>query len=82
LKFFHVVKNIWSLRSEWEDELTIDGHSADVPFNSTIKFAFYIKKEKSSGRKFLFMKGAPERIWKRCNNVLKNGSADPMSEEW
>mmetsp|Transcript_19109 Transcript_19109/g.28577 ORF Transcript_19109/g.28577 Transcript_19109/m.28577 type:complete len:1099 (-) Transcript_19109:170-3466(-) len=46
-----------------------------LPFNSTNKFMFTISKmgEKSESDRVLWMKGAPERIWTRCDTILYEG---------
>ena len=47
------------------------GQLARMPFNSTVKFALTIVEQKTSDSDYcVYMKGAPERIWKYCSNVL------------
>ena len=52
-----------------------------IPFNSEIKFNLYIRDMNRDNKypttkeenMMLIMKGAPERILKRCNKILVNG---------
>jgi len=53
-----------------------------LPFNSTNKFMLHIcAMDNDYGKdRVLWMKGAPERIWKRCKYALKEGKAVPKEE--
>jgi sodium/potassium-transporting ATPase subunit alpha len=61
-----------------------------IPFNSEIKFNLYIrdmnKAEKHPKSKednlMLIMKGAPERILKRCGKILINGEEREFDQYW
>jgi sodium/potassium-transporting ATPase subunit alpha len=61
-----------------------------IPFNSEIKFNLYIrdmnKAEKHPKTKednlMLIMKGAPERILKRCGKILINGEEREFDQYW
>ena len=48
---------------------------AEIPFNSANKFALTIHNWQGNwdNNRVLMMKGAPERVWARCDNVLVGG---------
>lgn len=39
-------------------------------------------EDPNDNRHLLVMKGAPERILDRCNNILNNGTIEEMTDEW
>ena len=43
-----------------------------IPFSSDIKFNCFIRDMKDDGLS-IFLKGAPERVLKRCSKILVNG---------
>jgi sodium/potassium-transporting ATPase subunit alpha len=54
----------------------------EVPFNSDNKWALSIhKKPHKTGGLTLYMKGAPERVWKLCNQILTgaNEESEPIT---
>jgi len=53
---------------------------AEIPFNSTNKYQVSIHEV--DGKNHLVMKGAPERILKRCKTIWVNGKEEPLNEEW
>jgi len=53
---------------------------AEIPFNSTNKYQVSIHEVE--GKNHLVMKGAPERILKRCKTIWVNGKEEPLNEEW
>jgi sodium/potassium-transporting ATPase subunit alpha len=56
----------------------------EVPFNSDNKWYLSIhKKPHANGSLTLFLKGAPERVWKLCDRILtgNDGECVPMTEE-
>mmetsp|Transcript_13029 Transcript_13029/g.21358 ORF Transcript_13029/g.21358 Transcript_13029/m.21358 type:complete len:1194 (+) Transcript_13029:80-3661(+) len=52
----------------------------EIPFNSTNKWQLSIHKMEKDNRLILMMKGAPERIFDRCNSVMIDGEAVPIDE--
>jgi sodium/potassium-transporting ATPase subunit alpha len=57
----------------------------EIPFNSDNKWHLSIhKKPHSNGSLTLYIKGAPERVWKLCNRILvgQNGECVPLTEEY
>jgi sodium/potassium-transporting ATPase subunit alpha len=69
-----------------EDKLT----ECLIPFNSEIKFNLYIRDmnkdienpKRKEDNLMIIMKGAPERILKRCTNILINGEERPFDNYW
>lgn len=53
-----------------------------IPFNSTNKYQVDIIEPEDGGPHMLLMKGAPERIWKRCSTILVNGQQIPLDDSW
>ena len=55
---------------------------AEIHFNTTNKFHVTIHQSEDNSRHFIAMKGAPERLFKRCSTVLVDGVDQPINEEW
>merc|ERR1719449_256002 len=57
---------------------------AEIPFNSTNKFAVSIHETEDPNEKryLLVMKGAPERILERCSTIVVDGTERPLTQEW
>mmetsp|Transcript_875 Transcript_875/g.1102 ORF Transcript_875/g.1102 Transcript_875/m.1102 type:complete len:1011 (-) Transcript_875:34-3066(-) len=53
-----------------------------IPFNSANKYQVDIIDPEDGGPYVLLMKGAPERIWKRCSTILVNGQELPLDDNW
>ena len=57
----------------------------EIPFNSFKKYNLIIRnlvEENSENSFLLIMKGAPERIWGRCNKILVNGEVREITDYW
>merc|ERR1711962_219231 len=56
----------------------------EIPFNSTNKFQVSIHEtsDPDEKRALLVMKGAPERILKRCSTIVVEGTEKPLTHEW
>lgn len=54
----------------------------EIPFNSTNKYQVSIHEKIDGNGYILVMKGAPERIFERCNTILINGKDQPLDETW
>ena len=53
-----------------------------MPFNSTNKYALSIVKQEGSDHHWvIYIKGAPEKIWKFCNRILYEGKHKNIDEE-
>ena len=54
-----------------------------MPFNSSNKYAFVIVEyETAESHYCLFSKGAPERIWGLCGEVLIDGRFEKKDNNW
>jgi len=55
----------------------------EIPFNSTNKYqvSVHIPNNSESEPRLLVMKGAPERIWTKCCQVLVAGEVQPVNAE-
>jgi len=53
----------------------------EVPFNSKNKFQLSVHDMGNSGKHVMWMKGAPERIIDRCDQVLEGGVVVPLTAE-
>ena len=56
----------------------------NIPFNSNVKFSASVHKTndgREGGKCLFLMKGAPERIAKKCNRVFKDGGIIDMTPE-
>ncbi|KAI3658585.1 hypothetical protein MP638_006256 [Amoeboaphelidium occidentale] len=54
----------------------------EIPFNSSNKWALSIHEKKhATGVYTLYIKGAPERVWKLCTSIMKaGGDVEPVSD--
>jgi len=87
VKFFEEHEPIEIIRAEYPIHSIegADGKKKDItiPFNSTNKFAAYIRRSPKQGEGFLLaIKGAPERIEKRCSRYILNGKEFPIDENF
>ncbi|KAL4511030.1 hypothetical protein ABPG73_008108 [Tetrahymena malaccensis] len=56
---------------------------ARMPFNSTEKFALTIVEYKTATSDYcVYVKGAPEKIWKFCSHVLEGENTVQKTQEW
>lgn len=56
---------------------------ARMPFNSTEKFALTIVELKTNNSDYcVYIKGAPEKIWKLCSEVQNQDRAERKNAEW
>lgn len=54
-----------------------------MPFNSTEKFALTIVELLTETSDFcVFVKGAPEKIWQLCSEILNEQATEPKTNEW
>ena len=84
IKFFHPIEDVKEARSKFKLASQSDGAPAVVPFNSSYKFAMtcYHEQDPNSPNSYIvYLKGAPEIIWKRCKKVLRNGKDVPIDSE-
>jgi sodium/potassium-transporting ATPase subunit alpha len=61
----------------------VEGNDLKMPFNSTNKYAFSLRKVKTEDSDIcLYTKGAPEKIWALCKYVYYNGEILEKNAEW
>lgn len=54
-----------------------------MPFNSTEKFALTIVELKSDNSDYcVYVKGAPEKIWKLCSFIQNNDKIEKKNSDW
>jgi sodium/potassium-transporting ATPase subunit alpha len=83
IKFFQPINDIIETRKQFPCTRDSKGVEAKLPFNSTNKYAFSINNYQRPDSDFcVFTKGAPEKIWKLCTHVLKDGVPVPKDEGW
>src|SRR3990167_3601616 len=79
VKFFQPVEEILDTRKRYPMGVQKDGATSQVPFNSAHKFALKVVKYQTEGSHWCaFLKGAPERVWDKCNHVLYKGREIPL----
>ena len=55
---------------------------AEMPFNTNIKLQASVHEDYVARCNFVVMKGAPERLLKRCSTILINGQEQPLTNQW
>ena len=82
IKFFEKTEPIDVIRQEYPlHESGPEKQQIAIPFNSDLKWACFLRRT-PEGQFWLAMKGAPERIMKRCTHYLLNGRDVPINEEF
>eukprot|EP00457_Paulinella_chromatophora_P001096 gb/GEZN01001098.1/.p1 GENE.gb/GEZN01001098.1/~~gb/GEZN01001098.1/.p1 ORF type:complete len:950 (-),score=94.77 gb/GEZN01001098.1/:70-2919(-) len=76
LKFCQKIQSVEELRAQ-HPKIT------EIPFNSSNKYqlSIHLQDRKETSPRLLAMKGVPERIIARCDNILLNGMQTPFSPE-
>jgi sodium/potassium-transporting ATPase subunit alpha len=93
IKFVQPIEDLAKLRNTYpvhtykakDEHGEISTINCEIPFNSFKKYNLMIRdvshnKDKNSF--MLIMKGAPERIWGRCNRILVNGEIREINDHW
>jgi len=75
IKFVQPIRDIVQMRAA-------NSNVCAIPFNSSNKYQVDIIEPEGGGPYMLLMKGAPERIWKRCSTILIDGQELPMDDHW
>jgi sodium/potassium-transporting ATPase subunit alpha len=80
LKFFEKLKKIEETRKAYPPL----PNDCKVPFNSSLKFACYVRqRETSNGLAYsIAYKGAPEKLIERCNRYLLKGKEHAMTKDF
>jgi sodium/potassium-transporting ATPase subunit alpha len=72
----------YNFRDETGEVTNVD---CEIPFNSFKKYNLMIRDmsaDKDKNNFMLIMKGAPERIWGRCDKILVNGQVREITDYW
>ena len=74
VKFFQPIEDIMDVRKSMRVAKQFDNTDALISFNSSYKFALNVFEVQNDPEfsHVVWMKGAPERVWKKCNYILKN----------
>jgi len=80
IKFFEKIEPINLVREENPLHVVNDVPIA-IPFSSDLKYACFLRRCPDNTF-ILTMKGAPERIYKRCESYLLNGVEVPINEKF
>jgi len=80
-KFCEVVGNVTNTAGI-EEVRKSNTKLAEIPFNSANKFqlSVHMMNDRSTDPRIMVMKGAPERIWDRCDFMLVDGSPQPIDQ--
>ena len=78
IKFFEKIEPIQNTRDEYP-LLYQNENPVSIPFSSDLKYACFMRQAKDQSF-ILAMKGAPERIMKRCSTYLSKGIEMPMDD--
>lgn len=83
IKFFQPIRDIIEIRRQYPVGVDKEGKDLIFPFDSANKFAFSIHHLPTADSEYcVFTKGAPEKIWKLCTTVFKDGIPVPKDERW
>lgn len=80
IKFFQPIEDIEKIRARYPLAIDAKGNQCRIPFNSTNKYAYSVNVyERSDSHYCLVVKGAPERIWERCQFIDQGGKPVPIT---
>ncbi|KAL4472719.1 hypothetical protein ABPG74_018668 [Tetrahymena malaccensis] len=83
VRFFQSIEDIQVTRDKYKIPENQEKTLARMPFNSTKKFALTIVEYKTATSDYcVYVKGAPEKIWKFCSYVLEGENIVPKTQEW
>lgn len=86
IKFFEPIQTIGQVR-EQQPIAEAAGVKAEIPFTSANKYKLSIHVPHANNGPghendhLLLMKGAPERIWNRCDKIMINGREQPLDAQ-
>lgn len=82
VKFYQPIEDILKTRSLYRFAKSKDGSDAKMPFNSTNKYALSIVRQETADSIYcVYIKGAPEKIWKFCGRILFEGRYKNIEKE-
>ena len=83
IKFFQPIEDVQTIREMFPVVRDHEDKECRLPFNSTNKYAFSINHYQTEDSHYcLFLKGAPEKIWKMCNFIDLDGRPVAKSSAW
>jgi len=93
IKFIQPIEDLNSIRGKYPiysykekaDSGEISTIQCEIPFNSFKKYNLIIRDlivDQGKQSYLVIMKGAPERIWGRCDKILNHGKAETITEYW
>lgn len=93
IKFIHPIQDLNAIRGKYpiysykekQESGELSTIQCEIPFNSFKKYNLIIRDlivDQGKQSYLVIMKGAPERIWGRCNKILNNGKAEEITEYW
>ncbi|OMJ72751.1 hypothetical protein SteCoe_28732 [Stentor coeruleus] len=87
IRFFQPIYDVDALRGKYPIMLRY-GIRVEIPFRSPDKFGVTLHEPVDFGgienikKCLMFMKGAPEEVWKRCEFILIDGIAERINENY
>ena len=93
IKFIQPIEDLNSIRGKYPiysykekaDSGEISTIQCEIPFNSFKKYNLIIRDlivDQGKQSYLVIMKGAPERIWGRCDKILNHDKAETITEYW
>mmetsp|Transcript_13097 Transcript_13097/g.15135 ORF Transcript_13097/g.15135 Transcript_13097/m.15135 type:complete len:1178 (-) Transcript_13097:54-3587(-) len=93
IKFIQPIKDLTEARDRYpihsykmkDENGEVTNVMCEIPFNSFKKYNLIIRDitaDKGENNFMLIMKGAPERIWGRCDKILVNGEVREITDYW
>ena len=82
VKFYQPIEDIKKTRSFYQNGKCGDKSDSKMPFNSTNKYALSIVIQETADSFYMvYIKGAPEKVWKNCGRILFEGRYKPIDKE-
>lgn len=82
VKFYQPIEDIGKTRSLYSLGRCKDGSESKMPFNSSNKYALSVVRQEGPDHHYvIYIKGAPEKIWKFCGRLLFEGKYKNIDSE-
>ena len=83
VKFFQPLEDVVTTRNSMSLGTQFDDSPSVIGFNSAYKYALNVYELQNDDEysHVIWMKGAPERVWKKCNYVYANNEAKVIDEQ-
>ena len=83
IRFYQAIEDIKETRNKYPIRAMEDKSLAKIPFNSAWKYAVTIcDYPTTNSENCIFIKGAPEKIWQLCSNILINDHVVAIDDHW